>query len=56
MAMTEHASSLDAVAPVKTGAPFFDSIKSRAGLFIAWLNACADYYAAAAPLQEDNEN
>src|SRR5262245_29971577 len=29
MAMTEHVSSLDAVAPVETGGPFFDSIKSR---------------------------
>ena len=48
MAMTKHVSSLDAVPPAKTVAPFFDSIKSRAGFFIAWLNACADYYAAAA--------
>jgi hypothetical protein len=48
MAMTKHVSSLDPVPPAKTVAPFFDSIKSRAGFFIAWLNACADYYAAAA--------
>jgi hypothetical protein len=48
MAMTEQVSSLDVVPPAKTGAPLFDSIKSRAGFFLAWLNACADYYAAAA--------
>jgi hypothetical protein len=48
MAMTEHVSRLDAVPPAKAVAPLFDSIKSRAGFFIAWLNACADYYAAAA--------
>ena len=48
MAMTEHISSRDAVPPTKAVAPLFDSIKSRAGFFIAWLNACADYYAAAA--------
>ena len=46
--MTEHVSSLDAVPPPKAVAPLFDSIKSRARIFIAWLNACADYYAAAA--------
>ena len=45
MAMTEHVSSLDAVPPAKTVAPLFDSIKSRAGFFIAWLNDCADYHA-----------
>jgi len=48
MAMTEHVFSLDAVPPAKAVAPFFGSIKSRAGFFMAWLNACADYYAAAA--------
>ena len=48
MAMTEHVSSLDAVPPAKAVTPLFDSIKSRAGFFITWLNACADYYAAAA--------
>ena len=45
MAMTEHVSSLDAVPPAKTVAPLFDSIRSRAGFFIAWLNDCADYHA-----------
>ena len=45
MAMTEHVSSLDAVPPAKTVAPLFNSIKSRAGFFIAWLNDCADYHA-----------
>ena len=48
MAMNEHVSSLDAVPPAKAVAPLFDSIKSCVGFFIAWLNACADYYAAAA--------
>ena len=48
IALTEQVSSLDVVPPAKTGAPLFDSIKSRAGFFLAWLNACADYYAAAA--------
>jgi len=38
MAMTKHVSSLDAVPPAKTVAPFFDSIKSRARFFIAWLD------------------
>ena len=47
MAMTEHVSSLDAVPPTETVGPLFGSAKPRAGLFIAWLNACADYYAAA---------
>ena len=48
MVMLAHVSNLDAVPPAKTDAALFDSIKSRAGFFIAWLNACADYYAAAA--------
>jgi hypothetical protein len=48
MAMTEHVCSLDAVPPAKGVAPLFDLIKSRAGFFIAWLNAYVDYYAAAA--------
>jgi hypothetical protein len=48
MAMTERVSSLETVPPTKAVAPLFDSINSRAGFFIAWLNACADYYAAAA--------
>jgi hypothetical protein len=48
MAMIQHISSLDAVPPAKPVAPLFDSIKSCAGSLIAWLNACADYCAAAA--------
>ena len=54
MAMTEHVSSLDAVPPAKSAAALFNSIRSLAGFFIAWVNACADYYAAAAIYEQLN--
>ena len=52
MAITEHVSNVDAVSPSETAASLSSSIKSLARFFIAWVNACADYYAAASMYEQ----
>jgi hypothetical protein len=46
--MTEGLSGIDTATTSGTAPSLYSSIKSRAGFLISWLNACADYYAAAA--------
>jgi hypothetical protein len=52
MAMTEHISRIDAVAPTETAASLSSSIKSLARFFMTWANSCADYYAAASMYEQ----
>ena len=56
MAITEHISGIDtgidAVPHTETAASLSSSVKSLAGFFIAWVNACADYYAAASMYEQ----
>jgi hypothetical protein len=52
MAMTEHVSSIDAASPSETAASLSSSIKSLARFVVAWIDTCADYYAAGAMYEQ----
>lgn len=52
MAISEHISGIDAVPPTEEAASLPSSIKSLARFLITWVNACADYYAAAAMYEQ----
>jgi hypothetical protein len=52
MAISEQISGIDAETPSETAASPSRSIKSLARFLITWVNACADYYAAASMYEQ----
>ena len=48
MAVTERFSGIDTATTSRTATSLYSSIKSLGGFFITWVDACADYYTAAA--------
>jgi hypothetical protein len=52
MAITEQLSSVEVASPAETATSICSSIKSLARFLIQWVNACADYYAAAAMYEQ----